>query len=126
MAMFKTTDEIIQIVYGLLGSISVKKYMRKKPTTANDTEYIVINCLPIPANVMQIVIFNVNYHTKNLASGVPDITKLMSNGISILNILQKYTGPNYLIDFESQDTISEEALGESFTNLRFSFKYINN
>ena len=126
MATFKTTDEIIQIVYGLLGSISIKKYMRKKPTSANDAEYIVINCLPIPANVMQIVIFNVNYHTKDLASGVPDISKLTSNGISILNLLQKVTGPNYLIDFESQDTISEEPLGESFTNLRFSFKYINN
>ena len=126
MANFKTTDEIILIVYGLLGSISTKKYIRTKPTSAKDTEYIVINCLPIPANLMQRCIFNVNYHIKDLSSGVPDTTKLVSASISILNVLQKVTGANYLIDFESQETHSEEALGESFTNLRFTFKYINN
>jgi len=130
MANFVTTDYIIGIVYGLLSSINVKKYRITKPPLKvgqiPESEYIVINSLPIPADVMQKVFVNVNYHVLDLASGVPDSEKLLTGSNRILAVLKKVTGANYMIDFEQQETHREESLGESFSNLRFSFKYINN
>lgn len=130
MANFVTTDYIIGIVYGLLAPLTVKKYRVIKPPLkvgqVPETEYIVINSLPIPADVMQKVFINVNYHVADLSNGTPDTEKLMAGSIQVLNILQKVTGDHYMIDFEHQETHKEESLGESFSNLRFSFKYINN
>jgi len=130
MANFVTTDYIIGIVYGLLSSVNIKKYRGTKPLLKPgqipETEYIVINSLPIPADVMQKCFFNVNYHVANLSNGTRDTEKLMAGSVVVLNILQKVTGTNYMIDFEHQETHDEADLGESFSNLRFSFKYINN
>jgi hypothetical protein len=131
MADYKTTDYIIGLVYSLLGSISKPKYLKTKPTAAKDSEYIVINSLPVNANVMQKCYVNVNYHVKDIDGGpgvgfVPDEAKLESGSVSILSILEKVSTTSYLIDFETQETIREEGLGEHYSNLRFSFKYINN
>ena len=129
MANFVTTDYIIGIVAGLLTSINVNKYRIEKPPVKVGEiplpEYIVINSLPIPADVMQKVFVNVNYHVADLATGIPDTEKLMAGSVKVLNILQKVTGENYMIDFVSQETHREFALNESFSNMRFSFKYIN-
>jgi len=120
---YRTTGYIIDTVYSLLSGLSVKKYKVTKPTKASDSEYIVINCLPIPANVMQVCIFNVNYHVKDKGDGIPDHEKISAGETAVLAVLEKVTASNYLIDFESQETFREE--GEHFSNLRFSFKYIN-
>ena len=127
MADFKIDTEIIDIVHGLLASISVPKYKKVKPTTpVNPAEYIVINSLPVPANVMQKVYVNVNYHVKDLASGVPDKAKLVAGSTAVLNLLQKVSTTSYLIDFEGQATYPEQGQSEHFSNMRFSIKYINN
>lgn len=129
MANFVTTDYVIGVVYGLLASLTVKKYRIEKPPLKPgqipETEYIVINSLPIPADVMQKVFVNVNYHVADLSNGSPDTEKLMAGSIKVLNLLQKVTGDNYMIDFEHQETHREQSLGESFSNLRFSYKHIN-
>jgi len=122
---YKTTDQIISVVFSLLRLLPVNRYSITKPTKAVDTEYIVINSLPINADVMQKCYVNVNYHVKDLANGTPDQTKLQSGAESVLNILSKVSTATYLIDFESQETFREEALKEHFSNLRFSFKNIN-
>jgi hypothetical protein len=121
-----TTDYIIGITRGLLGAITVPKYLNTKPTNVIVSEYVVINSLPVNSDVMQRCYVNVNYHVKDIASGVPDITKLESGSNAILSILQKVSTTAYLIDFESQETIREEQFGEHYSNLRFSFKNINN
>lgn len=125
MADYRTTNEIIDIVYGLLSSITVSKFKHTKPTHSTDTEYVVINSLPIPANVMQKCLFNVNYHVRDIIDGAPDLTKLKNGETAVLNILQRVSTTYYLIDFESQETIRDADLGEHFSNLRFSFKYVN-
>lgn len=127
MADYKIDTEIIDIVHGLLSSISVPKYKLVKPTGAiNPAEYIVINSLPVPANVMQKVYVNVNYHVKDLASGVPDKVKLAAGSTAVLDILQKVTTTVCMIDFEGQSTYQEQGQSEHFSNMRFSVKYINN
>lgn len=130
MADYKTSDFAVGLVLGLLSSINKPKYRNTKPSASTATEYIVINSLPINANVMQKCYVNVNYHVKDLNGGVgignvPDITKLEAGSTSVLSVLKKVTTSNYLIDFESQETIREEQLGEHYSNLRFSFKNIN-
>lgn len=130
MSDYKTTDYIIGIVYSLLGAINKPKYLKTKPSKASDVEYIVINSLPINANVMQKCYVNVNYHVKDIDGGsvgfVPDEAKLLAGSESILTALKKVTATSFLIDFESQETIREESLQEHYSNLRFSFKNINN
>ena len=130
MADFKTTDYVIGVVRGLLSSISKPKYLTSKPTPkAGDApvpEYIVINALPINADVMQKCYVNVNYHVKDIAPGVKDTTKIEAGSLAVMAILKEYAGINYMIDFESQQTHREEQLGEHYSNLRFSFNYINN
>jgi len=131
MSNYKTTDFIIDSVYSLLGSITVPKYRKTKPSKSTAVEYIVINSLPINANVMQKCYVNVNYHVKDIDGGsgvglTPDDTKLAAGSLLVLNILEKVTTTAYLIDFEGQEVIREEQLGEHYSNLRFSFKNINN
>ena len=126
MSNYGTTDYVIGIVYSLLGSITKPKYLKTKPTKANDTEYIVINSLPINADVMQKCYVNVNYHVKDIILGTPDSVKIEAGSQAVLSALNQVTTTSYLIDFESQETIREEALGEHYSNLRFSFKNINN
>lgn len=126
MANFKTTDYIVGLVYGLLGSITKPKYLFTKPTTITAAEYVVINSLPINSDVMQKCYVNVNYHVKDIATGVPDISKITTGANSVLSILKSVSSTAYLIDFESQEIIREDDLGEHYSNLRFSIKFINN
>ena len=125
MATFKTTDYVIGIVRGLMGAITVPKYLQTKPTAAVAAEYIVINALPINADVMQKCYVNVNYHVKDIAPGVKDTTKIEAGSQAVMAILKEVTSTTYLIDFEGQETFREEALGEHYSNMRFSFKNIN-
>ena len=131
MAEYKTTDYVIDIVYSLLGSITVPKYRKTKPTGSAATEYVVINSLPINANVMQKCYVNVNYHVKDIDGGpnigfVPADTKLKAGSTLILAALKEITATSHLIDFEGQETIREAQFNEHYSNLRFSFKNINN
>jgi len=125
MSDYKTSDFAVGLVYGLLGSITKPKYRNTKPTLSTAPEYVVINALPINANVMQKCYVNVNYHVKDIAAGTPDITKLEAGSAAVLAVLKQVTTTAYLIDFEQQETIREEQLGEHYSNLRFSFKQIN-
>lgn len=127
MATYKTTDEIIKIVEGLLGSISKPKYLKESPQDLSPLvrEYVVINSLPINADVMQKCYVNVNYHVKDIGPGRYDYTTLASASQMIITALDHYTASSYMIDFESQETIGEAERGEHYSNLRFSFKYIN-
>ncbi len=131
MADYKTTDFVKSIVYTLLSSISKPKYIDDSPDfvalkQTRPTEYIVINSLPINADVMQKCYVNVNYHVKDIGPGQKDQSKIEAGSIAVLAILQKITATTYLIDFEKQETISEPQFNEHYSNLRFSFKNINN
>jgi hypothetical protein len=130
MADYQTTDFVIDIVYSLLGSITVPKYRKTKPTKSTAAEYIVINSLPINSQTLQRCYVNVNYHVKDIDGGVstgfvPDDTKLKAGTALVMAVLEKVSTTAYFIDFESQETIREEGLNEHYSNMRFSFKNIN-
>lgn len=127
----RTTDYAKGIVFGLLASVNKPKYLTTKPDSKIHQEYIVINSLPINADVMQKCIINVNYHVKDIEPGMEDTIRLEAGSQVVLDILEHVTFSEngitkYMIDFESQETIPELSLDEHFSNLRFSFKLINN
>jgi hypothetical protein len=131
MSDYKTTDYIIDIVYSLLGAITVPKYRKTKPTKSTAVEYVVINSLPINSQTLQKCYFNVNYHVRDIDGGtstgfIPNDTRLNIGTALVLAALKQVSTTDYFIDFESQETIREEGLGEHYSNLRFSFKIINN
>ena len=130
MANYKLTPEIVDIVYGLLSSITVPKYKQSRPSLAKLGEFIVVNSLPIDRDVMQSCSVNVNYYAKDIDGGsnigyVPDLIKLTAGAKLVLNILEKVSNTEYLIDFDRSETIQDREK-EHFIGLRFSFKYINN
>ena len=125
MADYQTTDRLLSIVFYLLGSLTVPKYIKTSPAKSVPREYIVINSLPINADVMQKCYVNVNYHVKDIGEGQPDNARLIAGFDAVMAIMNQVTTTTYLIDFESQETIREDARGEHYTNMRFSFKYIN-
>lgn len=131
MSDYKTTDYVIDIVYSLLGSVTVPKYRKTKPSKSTAAEYVVVNSLPINAQTLQRCYVNVNYHVKDIDGGasigfIPDDTKLNAGTALVLAALKQVSSTTYFIDFEGQETIREEQLNEHYSNLRFSFKQINN
>ena len=130
MANYKTTEYIVNAVAALITSINKPKYLFTKPTKKNDAEYIVINAFGGQADVMQKFFVNVNYHVRDIKdnagpSGIPDVEKLQAGSEAVLAILKSVTNANYLVDFEKPEIIREEALGEHYSNLRFSYIQIN-
>ena len=84
---YQTTDKILGIVYGLMGSITIPKYLKTSPAKSVPREYIVINSLPINADVMQKCYVNVNYHVKDIGEGQPDNARLIAGFDAVINIL---------------------------------------
>lgn len=128
---YQTTDFVIDIVYSLLGSITKPKYRKTKPTKSTAPEYVVINALPINSQTLQKCYVNVNYHVKDIDGGlstglIPDEAKLKAGSALVMAALTSVSTTSYFIDFESQETIREDGLGEHYSNMRFSFKNINN
>jgi len=125
--MMKTTDTAINKVFGLIKASAFQKptYKLTKPFKNADTEYIVINSLPVGPGVMQKCYVNVNYHVKDLAPGMPDIVKLEEGTSSLLAFLEEVYDAGVLIDFEQQEYFREDTLEEHYSNIRLSVKIIN-
>lgn len=124
MSRNKLSDYVVGRVMTLLSSINVTKYKHTRPSSAAPDQFIVVNAFSTGSGIMQKFVLNVNYHKKNLAGGVPDNLKLQSNSQAILDILEEYESADMLIEFETQETVSEN--DEHYSNLRFSLKMINN
>ena len=123
-----STITAAQKVYLLLDSIDMKKYLFKRDTkdTSNDEQFIIINVLPMNADVMQRCYVNVNYHCKNIVSGVPDAELMAIAFTTINNLLDAYSDSTCMIDLDRHEIFVEDSLNYSFYNLRYSFKFINN
>lgn len=127
MSDYKLTGYVVGIVYGLLSTITVPKYRHHRPAETKDPQFVVINCLPIDANVLQKCFVNVNYHVRDISPGIPDETKLDTGAAAVLALLKEVTATNktYMIDFEGSQTFQEQGQEEHYINLKFSFKNIN-
>lgn len=124
----KTTDFAINKVFSLIKASSFGKpvYKLTKPSKTSVTEYVALNALPIGPGTLQKCYVNVNYHVKDLSSGMPDFAKLEAGTATLMTFLESVTESGILIDFEQQEYFREDALGEHYSNIRLSVKIINN
>jgi hypothetical protein len=122
----KTTDHAINYIFQVLDDatgISCPIYKYNKPSKSNDSEFIVINSLPINAGVLQKCHVNVNYHVNDKQPGIPDTTKLSAMTADIMVLLEEISETGIHIDFERQEYIREE--NKHYSNTRFSVKLVN-
>jgi hypothetical protein len=126
MPLNKTTDYIIDRVIDLLATVDGPKYPNNRPVKNPPVKFFVVNGFCTVPGIMQKFVINVNCHAKNI-SGNMDRSTLDSMSVAVLNILEEYDSPGELIiEFESQETISEANADEHYSNLRFTVKSINN
>ena len=123
----KTTDFAINEVYRLISASTIETpvYKLTKPSKKKESQYIVLNALPISDGVLQKCRVNVNYHVKDLASGIPDMATLETGTASLMGLLQDVPAKGIIIDFESQEYFRESQLEEHYSNIRLSVKIIN-
>lgn len=130
----KTTATAINKVYSILSDVatglSVPVFKRIKPVDTDDVEYVVVKALPINAGVMQRCIVNVNYHVADYAGGIPDIDKLETGEVSVINLLDETVDQvsdeiDIMIDFSTQEMMNNEELKEHYSNMRFLVRIIN-
>lgn len=124
----KTTDFAINQVYSILtgtGGVEIPVYKLLKPTKEAESEYIVINSLPIGYGVMQMVVVNVNYHVDDLAPGIPDMATLETGTETLMGLLATVHETGILIDFENQEYIPEPGIDETYSNIRLKVKIVN-
>lgn len=123
-----STITAAQKVFLILDSVNYKKYLFKRDTkdTSNEEPFIIINALPMNADVMQRCYVNVNFHCLNIVSGVPDAELMATVFDTINNLLDGYSDDTCLIDLDRHEIFVEDSLNYSFYNLRYSFNYINN
>lgn len=124
----KTTDFAIDKVYQVIRASALTQpvYPLTKPSTKSDTEYIVINALPIGEGVLQKCIVNVNLHVKDLSSGMADLKKLTTVTASLMTLLENIAERGIIVNFESQEYFKEEELGYHYSNIRLKVKIVNN
>lgn len=121
----KTTDSAINKVFSKVKpAFVIPVYKYENPTGKTDTEYIVINSLPINADVMQKCRINVNYHVKDKTPGILNEEKLVSATAAIMAVIE-VAEKGWIIEFESQEYHSEPQLNEHYSNIRLSVKIIN-
>lgn len=124
----RTQDAAINTVFGVLtdeNNVTCPVYKYTKPTATTPDEFIVLNALPIDANVMQTVIVNVNYYVKDIGDGLPDIEVLECRTADLMDLLTETEGDLYMIDFVSQEYHRQAQINYHYSNIRLSVKLIN-
>lgn len=127
----KTTATAINAVFAnLKAGLEVPIFKYTNPTPKKVDEYVIINSLPISADIMQKCTVNVNYHVKDLSVGIPDIEKLEAGTESVLGLIEEVVNResefmDILIDYESQEMLRDEPLKEHYSNIRFTVRIIN-
>lgn len=126
----KTVDAAINKAYSLLkksGGLSCPVYLYTKPTELNPAEYVVLNALPITGGVMQICRVNVNYHVQDLKDGIPDVAKLESANVKVLQLLESNSDSTNKIyfDLENQQIVRDSDDKNHYSNFRFKVTILN-
>lgn len=136
-----TTLDILDIIYarlaasdmiiGTTNSISGGLYKLVRPMDASK-EDIVINCLPVTNDLLQLATVNVNIYVPDLHASVggiqqhlPDLARLDELAAMAITSLKDVNTPGYYFYVASQVVYNEEAIHQHFVNIRIEFRNIN-
>lgn len=136
-----STLDILDIVYAKLAAsdllvgttnpVSGHLYKITRPQ-GSASEDVVINCLPVTSDYLQLATVNVNIYVPDLHSEynsteqyLPDLARLDTLAAMAITALYGEYRPGYFFYITSQVVYAEEATHEHFINLRVEFKNIN-
>lgn len=115
------TFTAINTVFNLIKNEILPAYKLHKPGN-NDTEYCVINALPIAGQELKRCFVNVNLHVKDISfpdsTAAPDTARLEFLADHYLSILEENIIGNVHLYFENQGIEKENALKEHYINIR--------
>lgn len=135
-----TTLDILDIIYtqlatsDLVGTTnnitgSIYKLTRPMDSTKED---IVINCLPVTGDLLQMATVNVNIYVPDFHATVdsvqqyfPDLARLDTLAAKAITAVDNTNTAGYFFWVASQTIFVEEAIHQHFINLRVEFKNIN-
>ncbi len=135
-----TTLDILDILYaqltasdlvGTTNSITGSIYKLTRPVDSVK-EDIVINCLPVTNNLLQLATVNVNIYVPDFHATVsgtqqylPDLARLDTLAAMAITALDNINMPGYYFYVASQVVYNEEAIHQHFINIRIEFRNIN-
>jgi hypothetical protein len=123
-----TTFDAINTVYNLLKGLELPVFKYAKPG-GDESEYIVINSLPIAGNVLQRCYVNVNIHVKDIvfpeSTSAPNTLRLEQLAETYSDLLEKNIVDNTHLYFDKQGVEREDALKEHYINIRLLCNLIN-
>lgn len=136
-----STLDIIQIVYdklvasdlviGTTNDISGQVYKITRPMDSV-LEDIVVNCLPVTGDLIQLATVNVNIYVPDLHATVagvrqylPNLARMDTLAAMAITALDNINTPGYYFYIASQVVYQEQAIHQHFINLRIEFKNIN-
>lgn len=133
----ETTFQAVDAIYKALNDggfeslITGQLYKGERPT-GSEKEDVVINCLPMSNDQVQLATVNVNIYTPDLEmkiDGVPQfiandrrLKSLCESAISLLEFVADDLHDFYVV---SQSVVPEESIHQHFVNLRLEYKFYN-
>ncbi len=123
----KTTAEAIDFVYSKLSAASgiTNVYKLTKPSNSKKDEFIVINSLPVNADVLQRCVVNVNCHVADITEGTPDLIKLKNVTSQVVSLFEALKENPTFVYFDGQEFFREPELKMHYSNIRLSVKLLN-
>lgn len=132
-----TTFDITNIIYLALTDAGFEAEITgevcKDERRANsDKEDVVINCLPVLNDQVQLATVNVNIYvpdieskSNNVSQYLPNHKRLSELANKAKEILEEVYSDEYDYSIQQQGTPKEDAIHQHYVNLRIEFKFYN-
>jgi phosphoribosylpyrophosphate synthetase len=122
------SDEAITQIIQIISSVSDLTIFPYTRQTTEEDSFIVVNTLPLPNDVLQKSVINVNIHTKDI-QGYVNNAFLNAEKRKVIEAVENHVpdNNNYL-DFHFQaegGTFQEPEINEHYVNLRFEYYLLN-
>lgn len=123
-----TTFDAIDKVYAILQGNGLEVFKLVKPD-GDETEYIVINSLPISGIILKRCVVNVNVHVKDIqissSTSTANTSRLKILAAQFEALLLKNIATDAHIYLESQGTEQDDALKTHYINFRLMCNLIS-
>ena len=123
-----TTFDAIDKVYNIVKGNGLEVYKLIKPA-GDESEYIVINSLPVSGDILQRCIVNVNIHVKDIqissSTSAPNTSRLKALANQFETLLLKNISNDAHIYLDGQGAEQDEATETNYINFRLMCNLIN-
>lgn len=125
----RTNFEAIDHVFKFLKPMGLPTFKMAKPA-GTESEYIVINALPITGSTLMKCYLNVNIHVKDIIvkdqPSLPNSKRLGELALIYSEVLEAIIAENMHIYYDRQGIERNETLNEHYVNIRLLCNLIDN